>query len=102
MGGPSRPCRTCRGANQTDRGANDTLVNPFTLRRHSLLSQKVWEIWWTWSGSNRRPLPCHGSALPAAPQAHNKATNGKKTRRKYGFILAGMRAIVKLRALERF
>ena len=27
-------------------------------------------IWWTWSGSNRRPLPCHGSALPAAPQAH--------------------------------
>src|SRR6185437_12069550 len=26
--------------------------------------------WWTWSGSNRRPLPCHGSALPAAPQAH--------------------------------
>ncbi len=20
--------------------------------------------WWTWSGSNRRPLPCHGSALP--------------------------------------
>src|SRR5438552_3284640 len=28
------------------------------------------EIWWTWSGSNRRPLPCHGSALPTAPQAH--------------------------------
>src|SRR6516164_4548938 len=27
-------------------------------------------IWWTWSGSNRRPLPCHGSALPTAPQAH--------------------------------
>src|SRR4051812_38708228 len=35
--------------------------------------------WWTWSGSNRRPLPCHGSALPAAPQAHisegNAGTN---------------------------
>src|SRR2546423_15344898 len=29
-----------------------------------------WEVWWTWSGSNRRPLPCHGSALPTAPQAH--------------------------------
>jgi sulfur-carrier protein len=29
------------------------------------------ESWWTWSGSNRRPLPCHGSALPAAPQAHS-------------------------------
>ena len=27
--------------------------------------------WWTWPGSNRRPLPCHGSALPAAPQAHD-------------------------------
>ena len=26
--------------------------------------------WWTWTGSNRRPLPCHGSALPTAPQAH--------------------------------
>src|SRR5580658_9936149 len=26
-------------------------------------------FWWTWSGSNRRPLPCHGSALPTAPQA---------------------------------
>src|SRR5579871_784963 len=25
-------------------------------------------VWWTWSGSNRRPLPCHGSALPTAPQ----------------------------------
>src|SRR5262249_45296676 len=31
--------------------------------------QGIWN-WWTWSGSNRRPLPCHGSALPAAPQAH--------------------------------
>ena len=29
-----------------------------------------WKDWWTWSGSNRRPLPCHGSALPTAPQAH--------------------------------
>ena len=31
---------------------------------------KLLKRWWTWSGSNRRPLPCHGSALPAAPQAH--------------------------------
>ena len=28
------------------------------------------KVWWTWTGSNRRPLPCHGSALPTAPQAH--------------------------------
>ncbi len=31
---------------------------------------KLKKNWWTWSGSNRRPLPCHGSALPTAPQAH--------------------------------
>jgi hypothetical protein len=24
-----------------------------------------WKDWWTWSGSNRRPLPCHGVAIPA-------------------------------------
>src|ERR1700690_654625 len=33
---------------------------------------KLLILWWTWPGSNRRPLPCHGSALPAAPQAHFK------------------------------
>jgi len=22
---------------------------------------RVVDLWWTWSGSNRRPLPCHGS-----------------------------------------
>src|SRR5438067_11601567 len=37
-------------------------------------SAKVLKGWWTWSGSNRRPLPCHGSALPAAPQAHIAGT----------------------------
>ena len=26
---------------------------------------KLLILWWTWSGSNRRPLPCHGSALPS-------------------------------------
>src|SRR5437588_6049183 len=40
-------------------------------RKARLLEEKRKEIiWWTWPGSNRRPLPCHGSALPAAPQAH--------------------------------
>ena len=41
--------------------------------RFAVCRQKAFEKrrnWWTWSGSNRRPLPCHGSALPAAPQAH--------------------------------
>jgi hypothetical protein len=37
----------------------------------AMLDNEDWR-WWTWSGSNRRPLPCHGSALPAAPQAHGK------------------------------
>src|SRR6266700_811771 len=48
------------------------------VRRH-MSGQVVWSgsaklliKWWTWSGSNRRPLPCHGSALPAAPQAHER------------------------------
>src|SRR5437879_13564925 len=27
------------------------------------------ENWWTWPGSNRRPLPRHGSSLPVVPQA---------------------------------
>lgn len=40
-------------------------------------------IWWTWSGSNRRPLPCHGSALPTAPQAH--------VRRECNFIIVSGR-----------
>jgi hypothetical protein len=35
---------------------------------------KLLKRWWTWSGSNRRPLPCHGSALPAAPQAHSSTS----------------------------
>src|SRR5947209_5423494 len=43
-------------------------------RRDEVLSERARSAserdWWTWSGSNRRPLPCHGSALPAAPQAH--------------------------------
>src|SRR5437667_11185463 len=43
-----------------------------TMRRQARKRylQVVERKWWTWSGSNRRPLPCHGSALPAAPQAH--------------------------------
>src|SRR2546421_12514226 len=40
--------------------------------------RKKLKIWWTWSGSNRRPLPCHGSALPAAPQAHSSEKQTKQ------------------------
>jgi hypothetical protein len=25
-------------------------------------SQRTMTHWWTWSGSNRRPLPCHGKS----------------------------------------
>src|SRR5690349_10524362 len=65
------------------------------LRKFSVcnyVKQRTRRKWWTWSGSNRRPLPCHGSALPAAPQAHkadsfysrrlgrNRQTKGDKTR----------------------
>ena len=40
----------------------------------SSVQTKNLKDWWTWSGSNRRPLPCHGSALPTAPQAHKRWT----------------------------
>src|SRR4030081_129475 len=43
-----------------------------------------WENWWTWSGSNRRPLPCHGSALPAAPQAHLRERNSPEPELRLG------------------
>jgi len=26
--------------------------------------------WWTWSGSNRRPLPCHGKELYVCVRCH--------------------------------
>src|SRR5208282_6113969 len=57
---------------------------------------KCEEIWWTWSGSNRRPLPCHGSALPAAPQAHTSGSPGTGIREKCrALIFAGISGIVK-------
>ena len=55
------------------RGLDLTWVESWVGGRDSISCgscQVAEEIWWTWSGSNRRPLPCHGSALPAAPQAH--------------------------------
>jgi hypothetical protein len=30
-----------------------------TPRRYRQIYVKKWVLWWTWSGSNRRPLPCH-------------------------------------------
>src|SRR5436305_6443992 len=48
--------------------------------------------WWTWSGSNRRPLPCHGSALPAAPQALVRGHYGCVA--DYSFILADWAELV--------
>ena len=35
--------------------------------------------WWTWTGSNRRHLPCKGSALPAELQARNGGDDGIRT-----------------------
>ena len=48
-------------------GQRGLLPNVTKLEKGNAVS--TWK-WWTWPGSNRRPLPCHGSALPAAPQAH--------------------------------
>src|SRR6266446_4981875 len=49
-------------------------------------------FWWTWSGSNRRPLPCHGSALAAAPHAHC----WEKQRNRTSSIIAHLSRRVKL------
>ena len=47
------------------------LFRDVEARKHFRKSMFCWGLfWWTWTGSNRRPLPCHGSALPTAPQAH--------------------------------
>jgi hypothetical protein len=35
------------------------------LSLQSTMSEFVEEIWWSQAGSNRRPLACHASALPA-------------------------------------
>src|SRR5882757_1130746 len=66
--------RNCNGSDwQTwgpkSEGYHTSPQHKCCCRRHSS-HPSCREIWWTWSGSNRRPLPCHGSALPAAPQAH--------------------------------
>ena len=52
----------------------NTTVVPVALGARSQITPSKAILWWTWSGSNRRPLPCHGSALPAAPQAHKERT----------------------------
>src|SRR5215471_11674030 len=52
----------------TQRYLHENLFHGVEESKSSIATR--WNDWWTWSGSNRRPLPCHGSALPAAPQAH--------------------------------
>jgi len=32
--------------------------------------KKELKSWWTWSGSNRRPLPCHGKELHVCVRRH--------------------------------
>ena len=44
--------------------------NGLTERRKRRTPPVEWGRSWAMPGSNRRPLPCEGSALPAAPIAH--------------------------------
>ena len=39
-----------------------------SVQLKSAVSQ--YNLWWSWTGSNRRPLECHSSALPAELQPH--------------------------------
>jgi hypothetical protein len=34
-----------------------------------------WEDWWTWPGSNRRPLPCHFSSSTVAERQEQSASD---------------------------
>src|SRR4051812_43126786 len=40
-------------------------ASPFRLRRGCATRSPKGEAWWSQAGSNRRPLACHASALPA-------------------------------------
>jgi hypothetical protein len=62
-----------------------------TFRGRLKTSAKKGVIWWTWSGSNRRPLPCHGSALP------NCAT-GPRAEGCNSFIVSAAEGFVNARA----
>jgi hypothetical protein len=63
----SAELRLLPGLEVVTRGTSDLLPNCYQTEKWGI--GKYLKRWWTWSGSNRRPLPCHGSALPAAPQA---------------------------------
>jgi hypothetical protein len=73
--GRGRAVRNSCGVERQGHSAMKALPVCVRTRRVSASADGSWrmdrEDWWTWSGSNRRPLPCHGSALPTAPQAHN-------------------------------
>src|ERR1700738_3507189 len=84
MGGPSSPKRLQRGAFLTI-GLAEARLRPagydaaafacFATIGHGVLwgavACEASEGWWSQAGSNRRPLACHASALPAElwPQA---------------------------------
>ena len=41
------------------------------------MAHNVIDFWWSRSGSNRRPLECHSSALPTELRPHKNNANGK-------------------------
>ena len=86
--------RTAHGAGETHSTMRRCVPQPSAIAPSE---------WWTWSGSNRRPLPCHGSALPAAPQAHSRKkfprvrNSGSECGKEPLFIFAYCGAIVNAR-----
>jgi len=44
-----------------------------------------WEIWWTWSGSNRRPLPCHFSSS-IVEERHRESARDTEWQFSCGFL----------------
>ena len=50
-------------------------------------------FWWTWSGSNRRPLPCHGIAQTASYRRHSTYKPAQPAKTAQSALFAGkMRA----------
>ena len=66
------PSSRCHGSRATTEAA-----------REARLSDEPLMVWWSRSGSNRRPHACKARALPTELRPHQKASNPKGTKEKW-------------------
>ena len=69
-GNGRKPFLSCLCGSSPVRGTALSLLGT----THSIAKEHVTckEVWWTWPGSNRRPLRCERNALPTELRARNK------------------------------